>query len=231
LKRAREKKRMSVEDVYKQIKIHPSYLKALETDNYTVFSGKVHSKGFLKLYSDFLGLNVLEVMALWRREYEHEFEDKKEERFFQKKYIETPNFIITPTAILITFVFVAVMAFFGYLYYQYKNFTGAPALNIYYPADNLVTETSILDITGKTDLDSEVYINNQKIILGPDGSFAESVKLKEGLNTISIRSVNKLAKSTEYVRTIIFRPEEIEIPVLKEVAGESTQSTGSEELP
>ena len=218
---------MTIDDVYKAIKIHPSYLRALETDNYTVFSGKVHSKGFLKLYSEFLGLELSEILALWRREYEHEFEDKKEERFFQKKFVESPSFVITPGAVLIAFVFVALTAFFGYLYYQYRNFTGAPALNIFYPGDNLITEKSILDITGKTDLDSEMYINNQKIILSPDGSFAESVKLKEGLNTISIRATNKLSKTTEYVRTIIYRPTDAPPADLNDVAGESTESSES----
>src|SRR5689334_2479286 len=120
LRKAREKKRLTIDDVYKDIKIHPSYIKALENDDYSVFSGKVHSKGFLKLYSDFLNLNVDEILALYRREYEFEFDKKKEDRFFQKRFLETPKFLVTPYVIGVTFLITATLVFFGYLYYQYK---------------------------------------------------------------------------------------------------------------
>ena len=62
LKTARQKKNFSVDDVYKFIKIHPSYLKALENDDYSVFDGRVHSKGFLKIYAEFLELDLREIM-------------------------------------------------------------------------------------------------------------------------------------------------------------------------
>ncbi len=212
LKKARDRKKLTLDDVTKSIKIHPNYIKALESDTYSIFSGKVHSKGFLKIYAEFLGLNVNEVLALWRREYEREFENKEKKQLLPKKFIEPAKIIVTPSFIGSILAFVLVVGFFGYLYFQYRNFAGAPKLNIYYPPDNLVIATDILDITGKTDLDSEVTVNNSKIVLAPDGSFAESVRLKEGLNTISIKAENKFAKKTEYVKTIIYRPEKVTLP-------------------
>lgn len=224
LKKTREKRNLTVEDVYKTIKIHPNYIKALEANDFSAFSGKVHSKGFLKLYAEYLGLNVTEMMALWRREYEQTFETRKEEKFFQKRSVDVPRFIITPYIIFIFSIVLAIFVFFSYLYFQYRTFTGAPKLVLYYPPDNLVTKEDILDITGKTDLDSEVFLNNQKIILAPDGSFAQSIRLKEGLNTVSIRSENKLLKETSFVRTIIYRPDKVE-PALD--TPETTESTKS----
>ena len=119
-----------------------------------------------------------------------------------------------------TFVAVSIIIFFSYLFYQYRSFTGAPKLEVYYPGENQVVEYDILDISGKTDLDSQVYINNQEIIPGPDGSFALSIKLKEGLNTISITAINELSKEAKVVRTIIFRP-----PERTENVMETTEST------
>jgi cytoskeletal protein RodZ len=49
----REKKKLTLQEVYKIVKIHPKYLKALEEDNYSLFEGKVHAKGFLKVYAEF----------------------------------------------------------------------------------------------------------------------------------------------------------------------------------
>jgi len=76
LKSAREKKRVTLDDVYKNIKIHQNYIKALESDDYSIFSGKVHSKGFLKIYCEYLDLNIDDILALWRREYEYEFDNQ-----------------------------------------------------------------------------------------------------------------------------------------------------------
>ncbi len=227
LKKARDKKKLTLEKVTRDIKIHPNYIKALESDDYKVFSGKVHSKGFLKIYAEYLDLGVNEILALWRREYEPEFESKELSAIKPKKFIEPSRLVITPSNVALLAVFVVVVAFFSYLYFQYRDFTGAPKINVYYPPDNLVIATDILDITGKTDLDSEVFINSQKVVLGPDGSFAESVRLKEGLNTISIKAINKFEKSTESIKTIIYRPAKTD-PILEvEQSSQSTPSVGT----
>ena len=39
----------------------------------------------------------------------------------------------------------------------------------------------------------------KQLIANPDGRFLTSVKLREGINTISIKAVNKLNKETEKV--------------------------------
>ncbi len=220
LKSQREKKKLTVNDVYKFIRIHPRFITALENDNYSGFEGRVHAKGFLKIYTDFLELNINEILALWRREYEHNLKDTGEEKFIKLRGLGTNKFSITPNLIFATVVFVLITAFFGYLFYQYKTYTGVPKLEIYYPKDNVVLDVDILDITGKTELDSDVFINSQKITLNVDGSFATSVKLKGGLNTLNISAVNKLGKETEVIRTIIYRPI-VKIPPV----GETTQTT------
>ena len=225
LKTQRENKRLTIDDVHKFIKIHPKYLEALESDTYAVFEGKVHAKGFLKMYADFLELNTSEVLALWRREYEAGFEKHKEEKFFQIKPVDPPGVTITPGFILGTIATVLIIGFFSYLFYQYRSFTGDPKLDIYYPQNNISVDSDILDITGKTELDSSVFINNQKVVLNMDGSFAASIKLKEGLNTLSIVAVNKLNKKTELIRTIIYRPEREPEKVI-----ESSESTKSVKL-
>lgn len=223
LKRSREKRRLTQDDVSKYIKIPNKYLRAMENDDYTIFSDKVHAKGFLRLYSEFLNLNSEELLALWRREYEKYFDTKKITTLAPQKPIKYPKVYITPSLIFVFVICVTVVGFFGYLFYQYRNYTGAPNMTVYNPKENSVVDNAILDITGVTDLDSEVYINNQKVVLNTDGSFAESLKLKEGLNTISIKAVNKLEKQTEFVKTIIYRPSEKENLPLFETS-ESTKS-------
>ncbi|MFC1622184.1 helix-turn-helix domain-containing protein [Patescibacteria group bacterium] len=222
LKSARQKKGFSIEDANKFIKVHPKYIIALEENDYSIFEGRVHSKGFLKIYAQFLELDLDELLALWRREYEHTFKEKN--GFEEYKPLEFSKFVITPAIVVSTFVIISLFVFFGYLYFQYRQYAGAPNLEIYHPQDNQILASDILDITGKTDVDSEIFINNQGITSDADGTFLTSVKLKEGINTISIRSTNKLNRETEELRTVIYRPEKIE-----EVR-ETTESTDEKEI-
>jgi len=211
LKSARLKKNYTIEDVHKFIKIHPNYIKAMESDDYSIFDGKVHSKGFLKIYIEFLDLDLDELLALWRREYEATFDQKNVKKFSKLKALEPERFVITPSVLIVTFVAIMLFIFFTYLFVQYRQYTDAPVLDIYYPEEDIVVIDDVLDLTGKVELDSEVFINNQRVLANPDGSFLTSIKLREGINTISIKSVNKLNKETEIIRTIIYRPEREEI--------------------
>jgi cytoskeletal protein RodZ len=99
----------------------------MENDDYTIFSDKVHAKGFLRLYTEFLNLNSEELLALWRREYEKYFDSKKVSTIgTTSKTYQYPKIFITPTLILVLIIFSAVVSFFGYLFFQYRNYTGAP---------------------------------------------------------------------------------------------------------
>ena len=226
LKTQRKKKKFELSDIHKFIKIHPKFLKALEEDDYSIFSNKVHAKGFLKVYADFLELNVDQILALWRREYGGQFDEKqKTQKEFKLKEIDPPKFLVTPGVILITIATILVFGFFGFLFYQYRNYSGVPDLKIHTPENNVVVNSETLDITGETDRDSVVLINNQRIVVGKDGSFATSIKLHEGINTLSFLAVNKLGRESEEVRTIIYRK-----PVEEGPVGEGG-TEGPEEVP
>ncbi|MBI2414329.1 helix-turn-helix domain-containing protein [candidate division WWE3 bacterium] len=226
LKTAREQKKFTLEDVHKFIKIHPKFLIALEEGEYQIFSNKIHAKGFLKIYSEFLGLDVPQVLAFWRREYEAMFE-KRESLLpkFKVNHLQKVGVVLTPSLVLITLSVFLTLSFFSYLFYQYHTYSGAPKLDIYNPQNNVVINYEILDVTGKTDIDANLMINNQKINLDKDGGFATSIRLQPGLNTLSFLSVNKLQKETEEIRTIIYRnPEQENVSSILPVV-ESTQST------
>lgn len=223
LQAKRIKKNFTIDDIHKHIKIHPSYIRALENDDYSVFDGKVHSKGFLKIYAQFLELDLDEILALWRREYEQSFESQDKNSQNRINYIEKEKFVFTSNMVFTTFFIVLIMGFFGFLYFQYRNYTDAPKIDVYYPQENQVMNNDLLDITGKVELDSEVYINNQKILFNTDGSFLTSIKLREGINTISIKAINKLDKETEIIRTVIYRPQQEEI-IMPEII-DSTEPT------
>lgn len=65
LKKARQEKNLTLEEVYQKTKIHLNTLKALEEDNFKAVGS--YTKGFLKLYAKFLGLNLNEIMNAYEK--------------------------------------------------------------------------------------------------------------------------------------------------------------------
>lgn len=57
LREAREEKNLSLDTVYKQTKIYPHVLEALEQDRADIFLNVIYIKGFLKTYAEYLGLD------------------------------------------------------------------------------------------------------------------------------------------------------------------------------
>ena len=58
LKRIRADRRLSLEKASETTRVRPHYLQALEEDNYSVMSSAAQARGFLKLYADYLGLDL-----------------------------------------------------------------------------------------------------------------------------------------------------------------------------
>ncbi|MDO8643536.1 MAG: helix-turn-helix domain-containing protein [bacterium] len=71
LKRERDFRGIALEDVFKRTRIAPRILRAIEMDDFEAIPGTVFIKGYLRAYSQFIGLNADEVVlrydALLRR--------------------------------------------------------------------------------------------------------------------------------------------------------------------
>lgn len=62
LKKAREEKGFSLDEVQEQTKIRKRYLQALEEGDYEVLPGKFYIRAFIKNYAEFVGLDADEVL-------------------------------------------------------------------------------------------------------------------------------------------------------------------------
>jgi len=63
LHKARLKKKATIEQVYKDIKVHPKILTALEEDRYDEFLNPTYIKAFLKSYCRYLELDANKILA------------------------------------------------------------------------------------------------------------------------------------------------------------------------
>jgi cytoskeletal protein RodZ len=206
LKKAREGKNLSHKEIFKAIKIHPRFLKALEDGSWDSFSSGVHAKGFLKNYASFLGLDVNEVLAFFRREYDEKKNGPSIKNLI--KPLSGPRVVITPGLVLTAATALFVLLFFGYVIYQYRSFAGAPVLIIDQPRTDQTVSESLLNVVGRTDPDAIVSLNGQEITTGEKGTFSAHITLAEGANTLNFVAENKLGKKNTVTRTVVVRPPE-----------------------
>jgi transcriptional regulator with XRE-family HTH domain len=66
LKQRREARHLSIAQVAEQTRIRPHYLQALETDDLSAIPSMAQARGFLRNYSEFLGLNLDELSSTAR---------------------------------------------------------------------------------------------------------------------------------------------------------------------
>ncbi len=204
LKEAREEKFYTLEQVEKATKIRKELLEALEADNYSKLPPPTFVQGFIKNYAKFLGIESGKLLAIFRRE----FSDKKNPVEVMEAFsnpLEKRKIDITPAKIIGMVIVLCVLSFFVYLWFQYRQFTGAPVLTLSNPQDQVTTDSPDVIVEGKTDPDAKVMVNNQLIAVKEDGSFREDIKLSSQSNKIEVVATSKFGQKTEVQRTVYLK--------------------------
>ena len=112
LKKSREDKGCSLEQVARDTNIAKKYLIALEEEDFTIFPGEPYLIGFLKNYSEYLGLDPDEIVTL------HRNMKLQEQPVPITELLETPRSRL-PVVLIIIFLLLAagIGAYFFYTYY------------------------------------------------------------------------------------------------------------------
>lgn len=201
LKESREKRHIEIDQVAQETKIRSQYLKALEEDNYQFFPSETTTKGFLRNYAQFLGINPEEILSVFKRDYHGTKEQKvivQSETGLDNKFQWDPRKTLILVVILFTF------SLLTYLGYQYHSLFGKPGLDIYTPSDSQETTEEQLILKGKTNPDNTVSVNGNLIQLNEQGEFSYRLRLTSGENKIIIEATNRLGRKTRETRTVYF---------------------------
>lgn len=204
LKEGRENKFYSLEEVEKHTKIRKELIQALEEDDFSKLPPPTFIQGFIKNYSKFLGLDSEKLLAIFRRD----FEAKKHPPVILDSFanpIKKTKFRITPSRVLGGAVFVIVLIFFGYLWFEYRQFVGAPPLEVSVPKDGQTVDLPQVVVEGKTDPDAKVKVNEQDIGVKTDGGFSEEIKLSSSSNKVIISSTNKFGRTSKVELTVFVK--------------------------
>jgi len=204
LNSARLEQKIELEQVAKDTKIRVEYLAFIESDAYSQLPNSTVAKGFIRNFAEFLHLHPDHILAVFRRDFLEDVRGQIVPRGLAAPV--SSRFVWTPRLTLFTLILVVLIFFFTYLIYQYRMLSGPPSLLISEPQNGIVTTEEIITISGKTDPEATVSINDEKIVLFGGGKFSFRWKLSQkGEQTITIMAISKAGRTRSVSRTVIYR--------------------------
>ena len=190
---ARERKGVDLYRAERDTKIRLKYLEALEDGAYDELPPPVYTKGFLRNYALYLGLNPDEVIERWREE---SLGPRRQEKVVvapPPRPLTAPHsgFAITPGMLVGAMLSLAVLAFLGYIGWQVLRFADAPTVKLSYPPQVYEIDAEAITMTGTAGPSARITITaadgrTYSALAGEDGAWSREVPLFRGRNDFGI---------------------------------------------
>jgi cytoskeletal protein RodZ len=196
---ARERKGVDLFRAERDTKIRARYLAALERGDYRELPGAVYTKGFLRNYALYLGLDPDEILLQWRRE--------RGDGPSSDPVLVVPRTVVAPRqgitispkvfgGLLLALVVVLVV---GYVATQLVRFSKPPTISVTDPSTAVVSvDESATNYTlrGTTSPGATVSITIPgrdqpiQVTAGDDGTWSSDVELRRGRNQFSVMATD-----------------------------------------
>jgi cytoskeletal protein RodZ len=221
---ARERKGVDLYRAERDTKIRARYLAALERGDYRELPGAVYTKGFLRNYALYLGLEPEEILNQWRRE--RGDAGPPQPVIAVPKPIHQPRRGLTfsPGIVVAALVTLIVIAVGAYLTVQVLRFNKPPTLAVTNPSDATLTvdqDTDSYVLRGTTIPNGTVTIEVSgtptRTTADAAGEWNLTVDLRRGKNQFKIWATDPETgkQSEETAQVVITVPfADIEVPTL-----------------
>ena len=196
LKETRLEKAIDLEDIAKKLKVPLKYLQAIENDERNGFPGEPYCSLIINDYSEFLGLNGPDIIRLFNRDFDNQKKvSAKVKRIFS----------FTPQSTFAILTILSLLIFSVYLVIEYVRFNRPPKITVNWP-QNQKTDQSVLYLSGSTDPESTVRVNQDLVVVDVSGNFSKKINLVPGDNQITVESTSHSGVSSSVSRTLTFTP-------------------------
>ncbi len=202
LKTLRLKRRLSLAAAEHETKIRAHYLATIEADD-PAHLPHAHAKGFVRRYATFLGLETDAIEAVLRQ---LDWPSERGNPFSPVRLQRLTSWVITPKLVASLGLILVLIGFIGYVVYQVRRFAAPPSLVIVSPPAQSVVDQDTITVTGKTDPGALVTVADFQATVGEDGTFANPVSLRPGLNRVSVRAENGIKKSSTQTVSVLYAP-------------------------
>ncbi len=200
LQTERIKQELTIKGIEKKIKVREKFLKAIEANDWRVFSSKIYIAGIIKNYSLVLGLNPDKMLAFFRRDYA-----RKEEVSFKKRIASKH---LTPQSRRYFIFITAIISLLFSLYFSYQlfRFLSPPTVDILSPTVNSFKRKDRVKIIGRTEKEAVITIFGDRVYQNKDGIFFYDFPLKSGKNTLIINIIGANGKETIIKKEFFLSP-------------------------
>ncbi len=196
---AREHKGVDLFRAERDTKIRARYLGALERGDYRELPGAVYTKGFLRNYALYLGLDPDEILLQWRRE--RGDGPSSDPVLVVPRTVVAPRqgITISPRVLGGALLALVVILVLGYIGTQLVRFSKPPTISVTDPATAVATvdeSATSYTVRGMTTAGATVSITIPgrdqpvQVTAGPDGSWSLSVDLRRGRNQFSVTATD-----------------------------------------
>jgi len=212
LRTAREAKGVDLTRVERETKIRERYLSALERGDYRDLPGSVYTKGFLRNYGTYLGLDPEYLIDLYRLETSAPAVEKPRIAPPPRPLASRRSraFVLTPGVIVAAILTVFVGGLAAWIGYEFVTFARTPELRITDPAGNVNGYTELtITVQGITEPNARVTVSNltenPTVEADADGAFEVTVGLLPGSNVMKLVATDPDTgrESEEEQRTIV----------------------------
>jgi cytoskeletal protein RodZ len=219
---ARERKGVDLFRAERDTKIRAKYLEALEQGDFKALPGQVYTKGFLRNYALYLGLDPDTILEQFRVEVGSRYSDRTIV-VPPPRPIEAPrrSLTFTPGIIVAALLTFGVLAFAGYIALQLFRFSQPPTLSVSAPAVSRVEADEYL-LQGTSDPGTVVSIQapgQQTFRVNSDssGHWQRTVSLNKGQNDFVVQALDPTTGKTSTSTSLIINvpiPQGPEAPTL-----------------
>ena len=203
----RKERKLSIEKSAKDININSRYIRLLEKNKFSELPADVYTVNILKNYAEILNLNPNSVIERYKKEKDIYLKTQIEKKQAIKNS-KILNLILNPQLLKYIVVLIIVGSIITYIGWGINKIISPPDLTILTPNDNLIIETHSIQISGKTEKEVDILINNRPVLIDTEGSFNIDIDLQNGLNIIKITAQKKHSKKNIIYRKIIVKNEE-----------------------
>jgi cytoskeletal protein RodZ len=193
LRAAREAKGVDLPRVERETKIRERYLSALERGEYRELPGSVYTRGFLRNYGAYLGLDPEYLIDLFRLETSSAPAERTPMPAPPRPLATRRSraFVITPGVVVAAILTLMVGGFVAWLGFEFVNFARTPELRITEPAGNVSAHPDeTITVRGVTAPNAVVTFSelpeNPTVTADASGVFEVTVQLRPGSNVMRV---------------------------------------------
>ena len=199
LMRARERAHLTRAQAACAAGVQEHYLAALEENRWRDLPGVLYVRRYLEQYANYLGVAPKTLLAQLKIQLVHDHWSNTP----KSQSCTRAHFVVWPQRLRRIAMAAVLLAIVGYLGMQLIALTNPPPLAVDYPPDGFVTHLESITVSGSTEPEARLMVNNEAVTVRADGTFSASLTLAKGVNYIHLSVARRFGRERILERSVV----------------------------